>query len=142
MVTELLKGMLIGFLGGLFSAVAMFLWLVVFAVAVPGSRLGSTWVLAPITGGICSAVFGVLLGGGARAIAGLVGFRVEGLRRGTLFGMILMGTIGALFVVFTFVENPERAAVNLPMTFSLPLTGCTLGGAASGALLGKLSRTR
>lgn len=133
------RGSLIGLLGGLFTAVAMLLFLFVYFAAHPDAHIGSTAVLAPLSG-IGYAVFGLILGAAGGAVAESVGFTIKGPLRCGLFGAILMGAIGLLSLLNSYYASPERFARSPMLVVGLCVVCGILGGAGSGAIVGMFSR--
>lgn len=134
------RGSLIGLLGGVFTGVVMFLYLFAFIPVVwPAKHIGSTAILAPLMGGFCSMIFGVIVGTIAGLAAGLMGFSIKGPLRCSLFGLVVMGAIGLLDLLDLFYENPDRFSGLNVLMIGLSVI---LGGAGAGAFVGIFSRGR
>lgn len=134
------RGALIGLLGGLFTAVAMLLFLFVYSAIQPEAHIGSTAVLAPLSGGIWYTVLGLILGAVGGAVAESVGFTARGPLRCGFFGAILMGAIGLLSLLNSYYASPERFARSPMLVVGLCVVCAILGGAGSGAIVGMFSR--
>jgi hypothetical protein len=140
--TGLLRGLLIGVLGGIFTGPTMFIWLMVYSVVRPEKHLGSTAVLGPITGGLASSILGIVLGAVAGAVVGLIGVRLTGLRRCVLFGLILMAFIGTLGAFIDYFSSPQRFAVWFAAVIGMDVVCPILAGIVGGALVGTLTNDR
>lgn len=135
------RGSVIGLLSGLFTAVAMLLFLFVYSAVRPDAHIGSTAVLAPLSGGVWYTVLGHLLGAIGGTLAGLTGFLIKGPLRCALFGGTLMGAIGLISLLASYYENPERFSRDPMLMVGLCVVSGILGGVCGGAIVGMFSRS-
>ncbi len=133
-------GTLIGFLGGVCTGAASFLFLIAYALIWPNEHLGSTAALGPFMVGIWSAILGTVLGAILGGLAWAVGIDLKGPVRCGLFGILVMGALGLDGVVETFQDNPERASGNALLMVGLTLISSLVGGAVGGAVVGAFRR--
>jgi hypothetical protein len=133
------RGALIGLIGGILTGAAELLCLVLYSVARPEDRLGSTAALGPIMGGFLSTVLGVVLGAVFGAIAEGAGLAVRGVPRCALFGVILFGIVGG-FIGLAQLNDPDRPAAATAVVVAAIVASSLVGGLLAGALVGLFVR--
>jgi hypothetical protein len=91
----LVFGLNTGLFGGMLTGAAMFLSLVASYTVRSNVGIGPTAAaLTPWRGGIYATYYGTILGAMAGAAAGGAGLDVWGVRRGALFGAVLLAALG------------------------------------------------
>jgi hypothetical protein len=137
---SVLRGTIVGVVAGILTGPIALAWLLVDSILEPNKSMGTLTGLGPLMVGIPATGLGFCLGPVAGALAGLKDVELDNVRGSLVFGVILMGAVGALMTAVMYLLNPPNF-VDSPMMFiGVYLASPILAGMAGAPLAARVTK--
>jgi hypothetical protein len=139
---SVLRGAIVGVVAGILTGPIVLAWLLVDSILEPKMAMGTQTALGPLMVGIPATGLGFCLGPVAGALAGINDVEPDNIRGSVVFGVILMGAVGALMTAVMYFSNPPNFVHSTMMIIGMFLASPILAGMAGAPLVTRVTQGR